>query len=140
MKIFNGENLLLGRLCSQAAKELLSGEEVRIINCEKVWVSGNKVVVLTQEKRKIDRKGYPPKSQKRNKIPFLFVKRTVRGMLPYKTTRGKEAYKRLKCYAGMPEEFKDKKTEIVKKADIAKLPLPKTITVEEICNWLKGKK
>jgi|SRR3989339_549509 len=140
MKIINGEGLLLGRVCSYAAKSLLLGEEVKIVNCEKVWVSGSRATTFHQELIKHERRGYPPRSPKTYKVPHLFVKRTVRGMLPYKTTRGQEAYKRLKCYVGIPLEFQNQKMETIKKANVDKLPLLKQVTVEEICNWLKGTK
>jgi ribosomal protein L13 len=38
------------------------------------------------------------------------VKRSIRGMLPdHRLGRGKEAFKRIKCYVGIPPEFKDSK-------------------------------
>ena len=46
MKIYNGENMLLGRLASRVAKDALLGEEVKVINCDKVIVSGKKVQVF----------------------------------------------------------------------------------------------
>ena len=39
----------------------------------------------------------------------MIVKRTIRGMLSYKKPRGKEAFARIKCYAGVPNEFKNEK-------------------------------
>jgi large subunit ribosomal protein L13 len=38
-------------------------------------------------------------------MPDRILKRTVRGMIPYKKTTGKEALKRLKVYIGVPPEF-----------------------------------
>jgi ribosomal protein L13 len=38
------------------------------------------------------------------------VKRAIRGMLPdHREGRGKEAFKRIKCYVNVPAEFKDSK-------------------------------
>jgi large subunit ribosomal protein L13 len=138
MKIINGEGLLLGRVCSQAAKAALLGEEVKIVNCEKIVVSGDKKKILAQEAQKRRRKGYPLKSAKLPRLPDRFVRRTVRGMLPHKKERGLTAYKRIMCYVGLPPEFTGKE-ETLEKASSKKLPLMRSVTVEEICNWLNGK-
>jgi large subunit ribosomal protein L13 len=36
----------------------------------------------------------------------MILKRTVRGMLPYKMRRGRDAFSRLKIYVGIPREFR----------------------------------
>lgn len=138
MKIINGEGLLLGRLCSYAAKAALLGEEVKIVNCEKVIVSGDKKKVFAKEKQKRDRRGYPLKSAKLPRLPDRFVRRTVRGMLPHKKERGQEAFKRVMCYTKVPEEFAGK-METIEKAKADKLPTLKYVEVGKICDWLKGK-
>jgi large subunit ribosomal protein L13 len=139
MKIINGEGLLLGRLCSYAAKAALLGEEVKIVNCEKIIVSGDKKKVFANEKTKRERKGYPLKSAKFSRLPDRFVRRAVRGMLPHKKERGLEAFKRVMCHVGIPKEFEGE-METIKKAKVDKLPTLKYVEVGKICNWLKGKK
>jgi len=38
------------------------------------------------------------------------LKRAIRGMLPdYRLGRGRDAWKRIRCYNGIPEEYKDQK-------------------------------
>lgn len=139
MKVINGEGLLLGRVCSTAAKAALLGEEVRIVNCEKIVISGDKQQTFAKEKAKRDRKGYPLKSAKFSRLPDRFVRRTIRGMLPRKKERGRTALKRIMCYAGLPEEFKSQMIT-VEKCKAEKLPTLKYTTVKEICNWLRGKR
>ena len=41
-KIIDGKNAVLGRLASFAAKEALRGEEIVILNCEQIIITGNK--------------------------------------------------------------------------------------------------
>jgi large subunit ribosomal protein L13 len=37
------------------------------------------------------------------------MKRAIRGMLPdYREGRGKESFKRIKCYVGVPKEYEGK--------------------------------
>ena len=139
MKVINGEGLLLGRLCSYAAKAALLGEEVNIVNCGKVVISGDKKKVFANEKAKRLRGGYPLKSPKLPRLADRFVRRAVRGMLPHKKARGNEAFKRVMCYVGIPNEFEGK-TETIEKANAGKLPTLKYTKVEDICNWLRGKK
>ena len=138
MKVYNGEGMILGRLAAKAAKEALLGEEVKIVNCEKIVISGDKDNTHAREKRRRDRKGYPLKSAKHSRLPDRFVRRTVRGMLPWKLARGKEAFKRVMCYRGIPENLAGELISI-KEAAAAKLPTLKYTTVGEVCNRLSGK-
>ena len=124
-------DLILGRMATVVAKKSLLGEKMDIVNCEKAVVSGNKRFVLTKYKQKRDRGTY--------KGPFLFrkpnafVKRAIRGMLPYKKELGKEAFKNIKCYIGQPI---DGKAETIEAAKVSKLPLSKYVTVKRICEEL----
>ena len=139
MKIYNGEKMILGRLAALIAKDALMGEEVNVVNCEKIVVSGKKTTTFANEKQKRDRKGYPLKSAKFSRLPDRFVRRSIRGMLPWKQARGKEAFKRIMCYRGIPEALAGEKLISVEKASAAKLPTLKFITVGEICKQLGGK-
>lgn len=138
MKIYDAENQILGRLCSKIAKDLLNGEEVRVVNCEKAVISG---VAETKVKEYLERRwrGDPIKGPFFPRTPDGIFRRTVRGMLPWKKTRGRKAFKRLRVYIGLPEEFKNKKLEKVKDADVSKLKC-KYITLEELSLALGAKK
>ena len=139
MKVYNGEGMILGRLAAKAAKEVLLGEEVRIVNCEKIVISGNKDNTFKREKERRDRKGYPLKSAKFSRLPERFVRRTVRGMLPWKFPRGKEAFKRIMCYRGVPEELGKLEIISLSEASGSKLPNLKYTTVGAVCQRLSGK-
>ncbi|SRR3989344_4035860 len=139
MKVYNGEGQVLGRLGARVAKDILLGEEVRIVNSEKVVISGNKVLTLAKEKQRLLWKGHPMRSQKHSRLPYLLVKRAIRGMLPWKTPRGKEAYHRLLCYNGLPAEFAHQSLIALEKNSFKKLPSLKYTTVGEVCKLLGGK-
>ncbi len=140
MKIYNAHNLILGRLSSAVAKDILLGEEVAIVNCEKAVISGQKANTIARERVKRKRKGYPLKSQTHSRLPDRFVRRCIRGMLPWKTARGKEAYKHVMCYRGIPASFEGKELITLPKATVEKLPTLKYVTVEQICTHLTGGK
>lgn len=111
MKVIDAENKILGRLASRIADEAKDGEEVRVVNSEKAAISGKKEKVLTDYKQKYDRGRrdtgpyFPKRSDK-------ILKRTVRNMLPYKKTEGRESFSRIKTYLGVPEEFEGEVEEI----------------------------
>jgi len=108
MKVIDGTDLSLGRMGARVAKYLLNGEEVVILNAEKVAIAGRLEEIVDKYKRRRERKdkANPEHSAKTPRRPDLFVKRAVRGMLPFKSSRGREAFKRLRVYMGEPEKFK----------------------------------
>ncbi|MFC2174961.1 50S ribosomal protein L13 [archaeon] len=110
MKVIDAEGAVLGRMATQAAKTLLKGEKVVIVNAEKAVISGNKTDIYEKYKQRWDRadRANPRHSPKLLRPPDKIVRRTVRGMLNHTTTRGAKAYKSLKVYIGVPEEYVDK--------------------------------
>lgn len=108
--IIDGENAVFGRLCSYVAKKALEGNEVVIVNSEKTIITGNKKNTIERYKRLIAKGGFSQKGPKYIKLPYMMLKRGIRGMLPdHRRGIGKQAFSRIKCYEGIPEEFKDVK-------------------------------
>lgn|SRR3989338_6235181 len=139
MKVYNAEGIILGRLASHVAKDLLMGEEVRVVNSEKAIISGAKANTLAREHTKRNRKGYPLKSQTHSRLADRLVRRTIRGMLPWKEGRGKEAYQRVLCYIGVPAEFSDKELITLTKHSKDKLTTQRYIVIAELTKLLGGK-
>jgi len=104
--LIDSKNIILGRLASFAAKHALLGENVDIVNCERAVITGNKKRTLRDYNERLDR-GSKAKGPFVNKRPDMFVKRVIRGMLPYRKENGKKALKRIKCYIGVPDNFKN---------------------------------
>lgn len=108
--IIDGEGLILGRLASNVSKMLLNGDEVVVLNAEKILISGNKEWAYAKYKQRLDRASISnprkmgPKYPRR---PDDIFRRTVRGMLPYRKTSGREAFKGLKAFVGIPKEYED---------------------------------
>ncbi len=113
--VIDGNDKVLGRIGSQVAKHLLDGKSVVLLNAEKIAVSGDSKVLYAKYKKLVELKdkANPEHSPYWSRRPDLFVKRIIRGMLPYKKPRGKDAYKMLKVYIGIPEEFKEVKVNKV---------------------------
>lgn len=118
MAVIDADGLVLGRLCSHVAKRLRNGEEIVILNAEKAVVSGRREQLIEFYAHRRTRGA----SQTKAKGPFyprrsdMILRRTVRGMVEYKSPSGKAAYKRLRVYLGVPKEFKDTKAETVESA------------------------
>lgn len=149
--IIDATDMILGRLATFAAKQALLGEKVDIINCDKAIITGSKKQILAKYKQKREM-GRPTKGPFIHRQSDRFVRRSIRGMLPYRQEKGLSAFKRIMCYNGVPAEFKDKvgksqqsssetgtkEITIVEKADMEKLPNLKFITVGEICKFMGG--
>ncbi len=110
VRIIDAEGATLGRLCTTVAKQLLEGHEIAMINVEKAVISGKKFKIKEEYKEKRELGTYR-KGPFFHRSPEKMVKRSVRGMLPYQTPRGREALKRLKCYIDIPEQFQGKDAE-----------------------------
>lgn len=132
MIIVDGSNMVFGRLASKIAKELLKGNSVSLINSGSILISGNPEAVYERYrvKRSLQFKGDPEKSGKWPRIPYLFVKRIIRGMLPWKKPKGKEAYRKLRVYEALPEGIKGKSLVY---EDCKPKNISKYITVKELC-------
>ncbi|QQG38553.1 MAG: 50S ribosomal protein L13 [Candidatus Woesearchaeota archaeon] len=137
--ILDATDLILGRFATVVAKKALLGEEVFIVNCEKVVVTGSKKDVLGKYKWYREVGGDALKGPFFPRRSDLVVKRTIRGMLPHKQEKGKKAFKRIRCYYGVPKGLEGKKFETIKEADVSNMQNLKYIYLNEICKELGGK-
>lgn len=121
--IINAEGLILGRMSSIIAKRLLKGEKIVVVNAEKAVISGKRKSKVAEAKEFLE-VGYPGKGPFHYKRPDRILRRTVRGMLPYKQLKGKQAYKRLKVFIGLPDELKNVEMETIEEAQAKRLTCP----------------
>lgn len=133
MKIYDAKGAIVGRMAAKVAKDLLSGEEVQVLNAAEMLYSGNPVYhkQRLRTKRGLIDKRNPENAEKFPRIPYMLFKKVVSGMLPKKSQRGRDALKRLKAHNGVPEGFDVSKAEVFKPA--LKLGLMKKITLEKLC-------
>ncbi len=132
MIVVDGNGMVFGRIASKISKELLKNNEVVLINAEKILISGNPKAIVDRytTKRALKNKSNPKKSSNFPRVPKMFVKRIIRGMLPWKRPRGKEAYRNLIVYEGIPEKITQ--APIVFEECRPK-NISKYITIEKIC-------
>lgn len=112
MKLIDGTGTALGRLASYAAKESLKGEEIKIFNCDQIIITGNSKSTQEMFERKRNMIGHSQKGPKHHATSEKLVKRAIRGMVPnFREGRGREAFKRIMCYTGIPKEFQGQQFE-----------------------------
>jgi large subunit ribosomal protein L13 len=129
--IIDAENQILGRLASATAMILRGknkpiftphadcGDNVVIINAEKIRLTGNKM----DDKEYISHSGYPGGQRRINprklmvKKPTAVVENAVRGMLP-KNRLGRELFRNMFVYAGPEHKQEAQKPREVKLNEI----------------------
>ena len=119
----NADGLIVGRLASMVAKKLLNGEKVIIVNAEKAVISGKKRSKVAEAKKFLE-VGAPQQGPFHYRRPDRIMRKTVRGMLPFKKPKGKTALKRLRVFISVPEDLKHQQLVSIKEAQAAKLKGP----------------
>lgn len=137
--IINAENLVVGRIATISAKKALNGEKIDIVNCEKAILTGSRANIFAKYRRKISL-GVPLKGPYFPRRADMMVRRIIRGMLPYKNERGRNAFKRIMCYIGVPDKLKDQKMETIEDANVKKLTNLKYVTIKEVSEHIGAKK
>jgi len=133
--VIDADGLLLGRLASIVAKRSLEGEAIAIVNAEKAIISGRRAHVLEtydRKRKRGSREGGPFFPRR----PDHILKRTIRGMLPYKRERGEGAFKRIRVYVGVPPEFAGLEMESLEEAHINRLGNPRYVTLGSVSSYL----
>lgn len=132
MIVIDGKNATLGRLASYAAKEALKGEDIVIVDCDQALITGSKENVNFEFEAKRKRVGSGQGGPKISRTSEKIVKTAIRGMLPnYRHGRGRVAFKRIKCYSGIPKEF-----EAAKKISTGREhSQSKIVKVKELTKW-----
>jgi len=138
MVLINAQGLIVGRLSSIVAKKLLEGEEVTIINADKAILSGSKASTFAEYKTTVDR-GTKEKGPYFPKRPDAIIKRTIRGMLPYKAQRGKDAMARLQIFIGTPSDIQGDKAVTLEKASVDRLSSYRYMELGELSKLLGAK-
>lgn len=120
MPVLDATDQVMGRFASLVAKRLLRGEEIHVVNAEKALVTGGRSALIAEylEKKHMGSttsrmRGKGPYYPKR---PDRILRRVIRGMLPYQSSHGRAAFKRLRVYMGVPREVAGQPAEKVEGA------------------------
>jgi large subunit ribosomal protein L13 len=98
--VVDARDCVLGRVASQVAERALDGERIAVVNAERAVITGGREDVIdgfrTRREVGSDRGPASPKQ------PDRLFKRSIRGMLPHKRPRGREAFSNVRVYMGNP--------------------------------------
>ena len=133
--VVDARDCIMGRVASQVAERAIDGERVAVVNAERAVVTGSEddVVGTFQERRRVgsDRgPAYP-------KRPDGIFKRSIRGMVPYKRDKGREALENVRVYVGNPY---DDDGEVLDGTSLDRLSNIKFVSLAEVSEALGANK
>ncbi|MCL6500856.1 MAG: 50S ribosomal protein L13 [Candidatus Pacearchaeota archaeon] len=132
--VIDAKGAIVGRLSTFVAKKALQGNTVVVLNSEEAIISGRKGNILKDYLSKFRLGHGAQRGPLFSRKPEKILRRAIRGMIGYKSSRGREAFRRVKCYAGIPEEYIGAERIQLR----AKEP-PKFITLNELGRLIKPK-
>jgi large subunit ribosomal protein L13 len=129
--IVDAGDCILGRVASQVAERALDGERIAVVNAEDAVITGNEEATMETFRDRLrvgsDRgPAYP-------KRPDMIFKRSIRGMLPHREARGREAVENVRCYVGNPY---DEDGEVLEETSLNRLSNIKFVSLGEVSEQL----
>ena len=137
--IVDASNQVLGRMASTVAKRALKGDKVVVVNVEKAVITGRRRRTIEDAHIMLGTRTH--QSQERAPIhprkADLYARRVIRGMLPWRKSSGKAAYRNIHVYVGVPHEYVSKPASKIANADASKLQC-RYLTLEELSRSIGG--
>ena len=98
--VVDARDCIMGRVATQVAEAALDGQSVAVVNAERAVITGREEQIKEKYKKRVDigddnQYFYP-------KRPDGILKRAIRGMLPHKKRRGRDAFENVRVYVGNP--------------------------------------
>ena len=116
--VIDGRGHIMGRLASIVAKQILSGQRVTVVRCDRINISGSlfrnalhRHEIVNKRINTNTRRGF-----KHFKAPSRLFFKAVRGMVPRKTAKGEAALGRLRVIDGIPFPYDHQKRMVVPEA------------------------
>ena len=126
--VVDARDCIMGRVASQVAQRALDGERVAVVNAERAVITGSEDDIMEVYRKRAEvgsDKGphYP-------KRPDRIFKRAIRGMVPYKETRGREAFENVRVYVGNP--YDDGDAEVLEDTSLDRLSNIKFLSLGDV--------
>ena len=132
--VVEARDCILGRVASEVAQRALAGERIAIVNAEDAIITGDREDIFDTYRTRLhigsDRGPYYPKR------PDGIFKRAVRGMLPYKKERGREALSNVRVYVGNPYEDDGEEPVVLEGTSLDRLSNIRFVALHEISEQL----
>ncbi|MFB6122962.1 MAG: 50S ribosomal protein L13 [Haloferacaceae archaeon] len=125
--VVDARDCIMGRVASEVAQRALDGERVAVVNAEAAVITGNEEDTMSTYRKRAelgsDRGPYYPKR------PDRIFKRAIRGMVPHKKQRGREAFENVRVYVGNPF---DEDAEVLAGTSLDRLSNIKFVSLGEV--------
>jgi large subunit ribosomal protein L13 len=133
--VVDARDCIMGRVATQVAEAALDGQTVAVVNAERAVITGREEQITEKYKKRVDigddnQYFYP-------KRPDGILKRAIRGMLPHKKQRGREAFENVRVYVGNPH---DKDGEVLPGTSLDRLSNIKFISLGDVSEELGANK
>lgn len=133
--VVDARDCILGRVASEVSQRALDGERVAIVNAEDAVITGDQEDIFGTYRKRLqlgsDSGPYYPRR------PDTLFKRSVRGMLPYKKQRGREALDSVRVYVGNPyEDDDDREAEVLEGTSLDRLSNIRFVHLHEVSEQL----
>jgi len=133
--VVDARDCIMGRVASQVAETALDGQTVAVVNAERAVITGREDQIMEKYKKRVeigaDNSYFYPKR------PDGILKRCIRGMLPHKKQRGRDAFENVRVYVGNPH---DKESEVLEGTSLDRLSNIKFVTLAEVSETLGANK
>ncbi|EAY23390.1 hypothetical protein TVAG_070530 [Trichomonas vaginalis G3] len=105
--VIDAKGHIQGRLAAAVAKQLLKGRKIVVVRAEEIVLNGKHKFTVHTYERFLNKttNSNPRDGPFHQRAPREIFARAVRGMLPYKTHRGAEAFENLKVFEGVPAKY-----------------------------------
>ena len=135
--VVDATNQIMGRLASKVAKLLLEGYRVYVVNAPNALISGKRKSIMREWKEFLEVSSviHPRHGPYHPRRPDTILRDVIRGMVPRRKPRGREALKRLRVYNYVPEELSGREIIRFKEAE-PKRPRMYYITLGELAKEL----
>lgn len=130
--VIDARYCVLGRVASEVAERALAGERIAVVNAQHVVITGDREDVFeryrTRQQLGSDRGPNFPRR------PDAIFKRAVRGMLPMKRARGREAFANVRAYIDNP--FDEQEATVIEDATLDRLSTIRFVELGDISQHL----
>ena len=137
--IVDASNQVFGRVASVVAKRALKGGKVVVVNVEKAVMTGRRLRTIEDAHIMLGTRTHQSQERapKHPRKPDLYARRIIRGMLPWRKSSGKAAFKKIHVHVGVPREYASKPMCKIAEADASKLHC-NYMTLEELSRSIGG--
>ncbi|MDZ7730166.1 MAG: 50S ribosomal protein L13 [Natrialbaceae archaeon] len=135
--VIDAGNCILGRVASMVATRALEGARLAVVNAEDAVVTGERTAVFEEYQGALSQgSDQGPATAKR---PDTILKQSIRGMLPHKRQRGRDALENVRVYVGNPFEDDDVPSEVLEGTTLDRLSNIRFVHLHEIAEQLGAK-